>query len=220
MRNLLVYFACIFLSTITVFGQNNRSATLGKVFYSAAAIIPLSSGITISGKTPVCSGDTLKLTASAVEVDSYKWSRDRDFTPDSIIVEGNVMSVLHYVKRKYYVQVAIRIGGPIIDSIEVDVYLPPIVSISGDASICPGKKATLTAGGADSYTWRVGAAGLGLTTPTVDVWPTGNTTYIARGTTSATGCWAEANFDVTINPQPALPVISSPSSVCLGDRLG
>ena len=65
----------------------------------------------------------------------------------------------------------------------------------------------------------MGASGLGLVNHTVDVWPTGNTTYIARGTHSATGCWAEANFDVVIKPQPALPVISSLSSVCLGDTL-
>ena len=68
------------------------------------------------------------------------------------------------------------------------------VSISGTTTINYGQSTTLTASGADNYSWNTGA-----TTASITVSPTSTTTYTVTGTNSY-GCTATASKTMTVNP--------------------
>src|SRR5690606_33154447 len=59
----------------------------------------------------------------------------------------------------------------------------PAVSITGKNTICQGNSTTLTASGADTYSWSQGA-----TTFSTSLNPTATTVYSLTGTYTATGC--------------------------------
>ncbi len=77
----------------------------------------------------------------------------------------------------------------------------PTVSITGNISICEGESTTITANGADSYSWNTGE-----TTGSISVSPSSTTTYTVTGTNSF-GTDTET-VTVTVNPLPSTPVIT------------
>ncbi|HRG01911.1 MAG TPA: T9SS type A sorting domain-containing protein [Bacteroidia bacterium] len=88
----------------------------------------------------------------------------------------------------------------------------PSLSITGNTLICPGNSASLTVSGADTYSWSTG-----VTTTSVVLTPTANTSYNVKGFTTSTGCSQTLPFTVAMDG-----VISySPSilRVCIGDSL-
>jgi environmental stress-induced protein Ves len=80
------------------------------------------------------------------------------------------------------------------DMVMVTVNPLPVVSINGDASVCLGDQANLTASGASTYLW---SNGLG-TTASVFAAPTTTTTYTVEGT-NGSGCSATEQFTVSVN---------------------
>ncbi|MFN3968628.1 MAG: hypothetical protein ACK4HO_06950, partial [Flavobacterium sp.] len=93
--------------------------------------------------------------------------------------------------------------------------LPVLAAITGTTSVCIGSTTTLansTSGG----TWSSASLSVATINPT-----TGVVTGVASGTslitytyTNGNGCTNSTNTTVTVD---ALPVVSAPSSVCLGD---
>ena len=85
----------------------------------------------------------------------------------------------------------------------------PTVNAGPNQSICSGQSVTLTATGANTYTWNNGAIqGVAFN-------PTSTQTYTVQGTNSANGCQGTAQVTVTVN---ALPTVSAGQgqTVCLG----
>ncbi|MEM6398512.1 MAG: proprotein convertase P-domain-containing protein [Bacteroidota bacterium] len=84
----------------------------------------------------------------------------------------------------------------------------PDVSISGPTEVCPGDPVTLTASGADSYSWSTGA-----TTASITEVPLITTTYTVTGTTN--GC--STTEEITVTALPPNPTVSSnPVQICEG----
>ena len=85
----------------------------------------------------------------------------------------------------------------------------PAISVASSSQCAP---TTLTASGANTYSWSP-AAGLSATTgATVTATPTVNTIYIVTGTNTATGCTGTTQVDVKFTPAtpvvaPAAPII-------------
>jgi len=109
----------------------------------------------------------------------------------------------------------INVGGSRTDTRyyidDVDIHLcamPPVVSVN-NASICAGQSATLTASGANTYSWSNGSTGSNIT-----VSPTSTTTYTVTGTTA--GGTNSASATVTVNPNPTVSVSASSTSLCQG----
>ena len=78
----------------------------------------------------------------------------------------------------------------------------PTVSINGNITICSGESTTITASGADSYSWNNGQ-----NTASINVNPTSTTTYTVVGSNNF-GTDTET-ITVTVNPTPSTPSINN-----------
>lgn len=107
-------------------------------------------------------------------------------------------------------------GAPCNSSTTFNIAINPLpVVTAAPVSICDGQTATLTASGADTYSWSP-ATGLNTTTgATVQSTVTSNQTYTITGTITATGCVNTGTVTVTVNPNPA-PVIQGQTEYCQG----
>jgi hypothetical protein len=85
-----------------------------------------------------------------------------------------------------------------------------ITAMSSSTAICNGKTATLTASGANTYTWN----GSSLSSSII-VTPSSNTAYSVSGT-STIGCISSTVINLNVNPLPNVSAISSNSAICLG----
>ncbi|MBS1629064.1 MAG: PKD domain-containing protein [Bacteroidetes bacterium] len=103
------------------------------------------------------------------------------------------------------------------DSVTVTVNPLPVVSLSGNTSVCEGNTTTLTSSGAASYVWSP-ATGLSCTTcASPVVTPTATRTYKVVGT-SGTGCSDSATITVNYHPLPVVTV-DTPKSICQKDSV-
>ena len=94
--------------------------------------------------------------------------------------------------------------------------LPTLTVTPSSASYCAGGSSSLTASGANTYTWAP-TTGLSVTTgATVTANPTASTTYTVSGTNTATGCVGTKTVVVTVNPLPTLTITPSSASICTG----
>lgn len=107
-------------------------------------------------------------------------------------------------------------GAPCNSSTTFNITINPLpVVTAAPVSICDGQTATLTASGADTYSWSP-ATGLNTTTgATVQSTVTSNQTYTITGTVTATGCVNTGTVTVTVNPNP-VPVIQGQTEYCQG----
>lgn len=87
----------------------------------------------------------------------------------------------------------------------------PVVTISGDQTICSGNSVTLTASGAISYSWNNGL-GIGATK---NVTPITSTTYTVTGTDNF-GCSNTSSHTITAKPLPTA-TISGTVDVCVDE---
>jgi hypothetical protein len=90
--------------------------------------------------------------------------------------------------------------------------LPVVTATSGAAAICEGSSTTITAAGADTYTWMP-STGLSATSGAmVTANPTVTTTYTVSGTDS-NGCINSAPVTLSVNPLPVV-TLAAISPVC------
>ncbi len=101
------------------------------------------------------------------------------------------------------------------DSSSITINAPPTVNVNS-GTICSGEVFNLVAGGANSYTWSAGATSTGINTATSS--PTLSTSYTVIGTTS--GCSDSAISNVTVNPVPLTPIVSSQPGNMLASSVG
>lgn len=96
---------------------------------------------------------------------------------------------------------------------------PKITVQSSAVAICNGQgAATLTANGADTYTWFP-ATGLNQTSgKTVTATPSVTTTYQVIGKNILTGCQDTAEYTVVVKPAIPLAVTASQNAICLGQQ--
>ncbi len=97
-------------------------------------------------------------------------------------------------------------------SITVSSSPPPSVTLSGNTTICNGQSTTLSASGANSYSWSP-STGLSATTgASVVATPTSTVKYYVTGTT--TGCTDLDSIQITVSPTPTVAVTPTTISIC------
>ncbi len=97
-------------------------------------------------------------------------------------------------------------------SVLVNVKPKPILSVSGDLIICNGGTAVLSATGATTFSWYLGATLVG-TNSTLSVTPTALTNYKLKGTLN--GCSDSITVTVTVVTKPTV-IVSGSLIVCKG----
>src|ERR1700757_547177 len=95
----------------------------------------------------------------------------------------------------------------------------PVISTSGNTSICAGDTAIFSVSGANTFTWTPTTVvkNTSVSSETVMATPTVNTTYTVTGNNSGCSVTATATINVTVNPIPTLTIANTASlGVCSG----
>lgn len=85
-----------------------------------------------------------------------------------------------------------------------------VTTVASNTSVCSGYNVTLTASGANTYTWSNNTQGA-----SVVVTPTSNSVYTVVGTTTS-GCTGANTISISINPGSSASVVASPGAICSG----
>ena len=149
------------------------------------SLLPLPvAAINVTGSTSICPGASVTLTASGGT--AYSWSNG-----------ANTASIVVNTPATYTATVSNSCGNDQANQVVVGVSTPTVsIAASGSTTLCPGASVTLTASGADTYSWSNGAITSAITV-------NAPATYSVTGTsTCGTG-----NASQTVS-SAALPTVS------------
>ncbi len=178
-------------TTYTVTGVNGQgcqnTATITVVVNALPNVAATASSASI------CAGSTVTLTASGAS--SYVW-QPGNATGSSVVEQPSTTTT-------YTVVGTDANGCDNLGTVTVNVNNDPVVTASGNITICPGEQTTLTASGTVSYVWQPG----GQTTATITDTPVTTTTYTVTGTDS-NGCTSTTTITVSVGTNPATPAVT------------
>ncbi len=149
----------------------------------------------ISGNTTICEGETTMLTANGGN--SYLWSNGSTNNSISVSQSGAFTVTATNVE-----------GCTATANVTVSVNPLPIITINGNTTICEGSTTTLTASGANSYSWNTGD-----NTASVNISAFG--VYTVTGTSTA-GCSNTADVTVLVSQLPVI-TIAGETDICAGE---
>jgi len=164
--------------------------------------------ISAGANTSICPGGSATLTATGGV--SYVWSPGASLSCTACATTSASPSVT----TTYLVTGTAANGCFDTSHVTVSINSSPVLSITGNNSICAGSSSVLTASGANSFSWSP-ATGLSCTacaSPTAN--PSTTTTYTITGT-SGVGCSSTTTYTVTVNPKPIVSAGSN-VSICSG----
>jgi len=177
-------------STVSVIGANGTCTS------QATASISIGSGISIAvNSETICVGQTASLTASGAT--TYTW--DSGANTNTLNVNPTSTTV--------YTITGSNGSCNGLNTATVTVNTVPTLTVNA-AAICSGQSATLTAIGANTYTWDSGA-----NTNSISVSPISTTIYTVTGT-ALNGCNSSTTASVTVTAIPTISV--NPASICSG----
>ncbi|MEO8761319.1 MAG: hypothetical protein ABI448_10530, partial [Bacteroidia bacterium] len=164
----------------------------------------------VSSSQTVCA-TTATLSANNPTVGTGVWSvitgTATVVSPSSYTTSANGLSI---GQNSFVWMVSNGICASSSDTLIINSQTPPIVSISGTNTICIGNTTTLTANGADIYTWNSGP-----NTASYTVAPTGSgTIYTVTGTNTLTTCSNTSTISVTVDAMPSIANAGSDQNLC------
>jgi gliding motility-associated-like protein len=158
---------------------------------------PAPVALSVSPNASVCPGSNTTFTAGGTT--TYSWNTGATSSSISVNTAG-VYTVTGTTGACSNTQ-----------TVSLSLLSPPSLSISGNTLVCPGMSTTLTASGANTYTWSTFAVSQGIT-----VSPSVNTTYSVAGTDPA-GCTGAAAITVSVSNTGSLTVASPSTLICIGE---
>lgn len=164
--------------------------------------------ITIYPRPPINAGSDAilclndSITLGTPGNDSYLWLPSNSTQP-MITVSPNVTT-------SYVLRVTNQFNCWVRDTVTVYVNPLPIAFAGNDTTICSLTNLPLTATGGDTYLWTPG----NLTTQTINVSPTTNTTYNVTVTDNI-GCSSQAQVNVSVIPAP-VAYAGNDMAICQG----
>jgi len=187
-------------STTSVMVTGTNTTTTCSNNYIQAITVNALPNVTISGGNAVCNGSNVTLTANGT--DTYQWAGGPataayTFTPGATatytVTGTNSLTLC---------------SGTATETVQVNSL--PNVTISGNTTICNGSNTTLSASGADQFSWSGGPS-----TISYNVSPSANTTYTVTGIDLSSGCSSSITQLVTVNLLPNVTITGN-TSVCNG----
>lgn len=183
-------------TTYTVVGANGACTNSA---VSTVSVIGVA--ISVTGNNSICLGQSTNLTVSGSS--SYTWSTG----------STNATINVSPTSTTSYTVSSIVASCPDTAVYTVSVTPPPTLTVSG-TPYCAGQTTTVTATGANSYSWSTGA-----TTNSVVVSPIGNTTYTVVGS-SIPSCTSSVVFTPSLITTEPQIINTSPNIFCLDSILG
>jgi len=99
----------------------------------------------------------------------------------------------------------------------LEIQLEPSISVSSDTSICYGQTLTLSAIGANQYTWIPSDASQTLSGNSIIIQPDSTVQYIINATLGS--CSITDSVLVTVNPSPNITISPNQITICQGDSI-
>ena len=170
----------------------------------------------ITGTSSICVGQSTTLTLSGGTAGTgatAQWFSDS--CGGTLVGTGNAITVSPSGTTTYYVRYNGTCNTTTCVSVTVTVNALPVLSaITGTTSVCIGSTTTL-ANSTPGGTWNSASTGVATINASGLVSSvSAGTSLITYTYTNGNGCTSSVNTTVTIN---ALPVVSSPASVCIGN---
>lgn len=166
----------------------------------------------------VCVNGTVTATANTgtSTVTGYTWSSNpagAAFSPSN----ASVTTVSFPAAGTYSVNILVSDGTNTASATQTVIVSPnPTITITSTGNtICPNGNTTLTANGANNYTWSPSSSLSSPTGTAVVASPTINTTYTVDGM-NAFGCVASETVNVVIGPPFTVSVTPSSATTCVG----
>jgi hypothetical protein len=168
--------------TLSATSGGTTATTVNTILVNATPVVTAS-----LSPSMICSGQSSTLTGTGAT--SYTWNPGNLTTP-SIVVSPTVTTV--------YTVTGVSNGCSATAIKTVVVGSTPVLTVTASSNtLCAGSSATLSATGAQSYTWNPGA----LTGSNVVVTPSASIIYTAMGTNTA-ACTGSAAISLTVSSCP------------------
>jgi len=158
----------------------------------------------VSGDQSLCFNDSVTITATGGN--AYYWN-----TGDSIAS----ITVKPAYTTTYYVTTQNQYNCTANDSVIVSINPLPTVNVTSDKSICIGQTVSLSASGADLYSWEPASSLDDNHSATPIASPTGTTTYTLTLTNNTGNCTATAQVVVNVFEYPNI-TYSNDTNICRG----
>ncbi|MDX2197118.1 MAG: T9SS type A sorting domain-containing protein [Cytophagales bacterium] len=183
-------------TTYTISGSNGPTCNASKIFMITVNSLP---NITTSGTYSICTGANAAITATGGN--TYNW------TPGNL--SGTTPLLSPTSTTPYTVLGTNTLGCTNKSIFTITVNSPPILTINGMKELCKNSSTTLTASGANTYTWHPG----NIVGATQILSPSTSANYTITGI-STQGCAASLVVNVTVNSLPTVSVSGTAS--CIG----
>ncbi len=170
--------------------------------------------LTIPNDTTLCSNDSVLFITSGAT--NYSWLPN-----DGSILSANNDStiIIPTISQEYTVIGTISNNCTDTAHFFMTVLAIPNLTTSNDTIICPGDSVTISASGADSYTWT---PALGLANPnsaTTKVSPSIPTNYIVKGVFSGNGCFDTDTVKVDVSLIITVDSPANDTTICTGKTI-
>jgi hypothetical protein len=189
-----------------VIAANEVSSTLS-IWGIPGCTTPLNSALTVATNTVFCQGDSTLLSVAAQSGMSYQWKNNTN------TISGAINNT-YYAKAAGNYKVTITGGtncstSSLSQSIAVTA-APVLTVIATNSAVCMGQPVTITASGADTYTFTGGISnGVAFT-------PSASATYSISGTSTLTACKAKTTRSITVKALPSIAGVTTSSMICTG----
>ena len=190
--------------SVTITDVNGCQAT-ANTNVTVFSLPPVDAGTAFS----VCPGDSGNLTATGAT--SYLWNVDA--TLSQLNIPNPVATPV--ADTWYYVTGTDGNACVGIDSIEVTLFVPPVVYAGLDAQVCVGDSTQFLVTGAVSYVWNASAYLSSTTIPNPFAFPPSITTFTVVGT-DGNGCTDSDDVIVSTLSLPGVDA-GTTDSHCIGD---
>ncbi len=151
----------------------------------------------------VCAGNSTTLSVSGAS--GYTWNPGA-FNAVTFIVTPSV-STIYTVTGNNSICFDTK-------TVSVNVSTLNVTASTPSSNICFGTTTSLTANGANTYTWQP----LNLTGATQTLQPINTITYSVTGTNTF-GCISTSTIQIIVNPNPTVTASASNSSICSGNTV-
>lgn len=174
----------------------------------------------LSYNSPLCTGQTLSLSASLITGAGYNWTGPNGF--NSSAQNPTLAGVTGAAAGNY--SVAVNVSGCVSSATVIPVTInatPSAPTVSSNGPVCAGSNINLGAGaGGSAYNWTgPNSFSSGVQNPTVTAAST-LATGMYSVTQSLNGCISPiATIGVTVNPIPITPTITGNTTLCAGQAL-